>query len=400
MSKAIRTAAFAAISVLIVAGSGAARSALRETQTKEIPVTPGSRVAFDLESGGGIEILGADVTTAKVEYSVRADEADDLDIVVKAAGGGLEIRTDVKRRNAGHHGVDFRVTLPRKFDLELDSMGGGLTIENLDGTFSGKTMGGELVLRGVRGRARLTTMGGEIRLTDAELDGYLRTMGGEVLFRNVTGDVDGTSMGGLVRYENVKGRDGRYRAPERISDSGLTAKTVVLSTMGGGIDVDAAPEGAKVHTMGGPIRIVNAEKFVQATTMGGDMRIEVKGGWIDATTMAGDIDAVVESGFGDGDRGVSLESMHGDIVLTVPPGLALSFDLTIAYTKKSRQDFKIVSDFPLQEERTQEWEYPKRGGRGDGNARKYVYGTGTTGAGAVDVTIKTVNGDITIRKAR
>jgi len=116
--------------------------------------------------------------------------------------------------------------------------------------------------------------------------------------------------------------------------------------------------------------------------------------------MGGDITAAVEAGLGDGDQGVRLESMSGDIVLTIPAGLPLRFDLTIAYTKNSDQNYEIVSDFSLQEERTQNWEYPERGGRGDENARKYIYGRGSIGGGTIDVKIKTVNGNITIRKAR
>lgn len=396
--KTARSAALAVISAFLVLGS--AWPTAWETKTREIPVSAGGLLTVELEGGGDIEILGADVAAAKVEYSVRDDEADYYDIAVNPAKGGLEVRTEMRRRAHSLHGVDFKITLPKKFDVSLDSMGGGLTIENLEGTFSGKTMGGELVLRSVRGRARLTTMGGEITLTDSVLDGYLKTMGGAVLFRNVTGEVDGSSMGGLVRYENVKDRDGRYRGPERISDSGLTAKTIVLSTMGGRIDVDDAPEGAKVHTMGGPLRVVNARKFVQAKTMGGDIRIKVRDGWVEAVTMGGDITVDVEGGLGDGERGIRLESMSGDIELTVPAGLPLRFDLTIAYTRNSDQNFKIVSDFPLKEERTQNWEYPEHGGRGGGNARKYIYGKGTTGAGTINVRIETINGDITIRKAR
>ncbi len=207
-------------------------------------------------------------------------------------------------------------------------------------------------------------------------------------------------MGGLVRYENVKDSGGRYRAPERISESGLTAKTIVLSTMGGKIEVEEAPEGAKVHTMGGPVRVVNARKFVQAKTMGGDIRIKVKDGWVNATTMAGDITVDVENGLGGGDEGIRLESMYGDIVLTVPASLPLKLDLTIAYTKKSDQNYRIISDFPVQEERTQNWEFREGGGHGSENAWKYICGKGSAGGGTIDVKIKTVNGNITIRKGR
>ena len=76
-------------------------------------------------------------------------------------------------------------------DIDLDSMGGGLEIDGVDGKFTGKTMGGGITLTDVRGEARLKTMGGQIHLSDSELDGYLETMGGQVLFENVIGDVKG-----------------------------------------------------------------------------------------------------------------------------------------------------------------------------------------------------------------
>jgi hypothetical protein len=299
--KTARPAALAVISVFLALGS--ARPSAWETKTREIPVSPGGLLTIELEGGGDLEVLGADVAAARVEYSVRDDEADNYDIAVKPAKGGLEIRAELKRRADSLHGVDFKITLPKKFDVSLDSMGGGLTIESLERTFSGKTMGG-------------------------------------------------------------------------------------------GIDVDDAPEGAKVHTMGGPLRIVNARKFVEAKTMGGDIRIMVRDGWVDAVTMGGDITVDVAGGLGADDKGIRLESMSGDVELTVPAGLPLRFDLTIAYTRNSDQDYQIVSDFPLKEERTQEWDH------GRGTARKYIYGKGSAGAGTFPVRIETVNGDITIRKAR
>lgn len=108
-----------------------------------------------------------------MEYSIRADETGYYDIALNPKKGGLEIRTDLKRHVKSINGVNFEITLPKKFDVELDSMGGGLSIENLESLISGKTMGGELTLRGVRGRARLLTMGGDVTLTDSELDGSL-----------------------------------------------------------------------------------------------------------------------------------------------------------------------------------------------------------------------------------
>jgi DUF4097 and DUF4098 domain-containing protein YvlB len=301
--------------------------------------------------------------------------------------------TDPPERQKWHK-LALTIQVPRLCDVQFSSMGGSLKLVDLRGSFRGKTMGGELNLEKVQGNVSLTTMGGNITATDCDLDGKLSTMGGEAELRNVSGDVDASSMGGIVRYVNVRDRSGNLRAQSGLTVRGMTEKTVILSTMGGDIELKAAPEGATVKTMGGDIDIREAEQFVKATTMGGDIRVDVRNGWVELTTMAGNIETTVRESLGDSDNGIKLETMSGDVNVVVPAGLSLSFDLTIAYTRNSDQNYQIATDYGLKEERSADWD------NSQGSPRKTIRATGSVGGGHYPIKIKTINGNITVRQAR
>ena len=229
-AKTIRILFVGALLVAATAVAGA------ET-TREFPASAGGTLVLDLHAGGSVEITGDGGNAVVVSYSVSGSSAGECRVDFEETSGGLRIITDYERREGSHSStIRFDIRVPDRFDVELDSMGGPLSIDGVEGEFRGKTMGGPLTLHDVRGEARLTTMGGEIRLTDSELDGSLKTMGGEVLFENVIGDVKGSSMGGNVRYKNVQRRDGGIGSPARLSDSDeTTTDTVQISTMGGAI---------------------------------------------------------------------------------------------------------------------------------------------------------------------
>jgi len=356
---------------------------------REFPVASGGKLVLDLQTGGSVEIRGTGGSAISVRYTMEC--SPECEIEFSESGEGLEIATrfaEGGRRQSSD--VELEIEVPRYFDVDLDSMGGGLSIDGVEGRFTGKTMGGELTLHDVRGEAKLKTMGGEIRLTDSELDGKLETMGGRVLFENVLGDVEGSSMGGNVRYKNVQRRDGLLGSPARTGDEldEITAETVQISTMGGAIEIEDAPEGADLHTMGGDINVVDAVRFVRAKTMGGDIRIESVDGWVEATTMGGDVDVEVTGGGGD----LVLKSMTGDIVLVVPAGFGMDLDLEIAFTRNSRKEYRIDAPGIDSPTVTPEWDHDH------GTPRKYVRGSSSVNGGGNAVKISTVNGTITVRE--
>jgi hypothetical protein len=349
---------------------------------KEIETEPGKTLDLELSTGGDIEVSGWDKDLVSFVVHFRGDKEDYyVDVSERSSGIKVEVSYEGRGRNGG--GVSIDVKVPSKYNLELETMGGEIMLKNIEGTFSGETMGGEIELFHLKGEVDLTTMGGEIKVEDCDLDGQVKTMGGEVSLRDVIGDLDASTMGGEVSYRNVKSRDNREHAGE-----------VKISTMGGEIEVDDAPGGANVSTMGGEIRIRSAKKFVKAKTMGGEIKIDEIDGGVKATTMGGDVEVNMVGDPDQYDRDVFLSSMGGDIILTVPAGLSMDFDIELTITQRASDNYKIISDFPIDIENEDDSEDTDR------SARRTIYGKGKVAGGKNKIRIDTVNGDIIIKKGK
>jgi len=381
------------VAMIVAAGSSGKTAGNDEGRTYKFDVSSGQTIQFDFKSGGSANLVGWDKPEAQVTYS-QTGSGPKHNIQILQQGGGLLITSDSELHEGGSRNLEFQVRLPSRSNVSFESAGGNLQIMGLEGDITGNTMGGALNLSNVNGTITFKTMGGQIDVISSALDGSVITMGGTVYLKDVTGDLDAKSMGGNVRFENVRGRDGKLRAPGGVSGGGLAQETVTISTMGGDIDVDVAPVGALLNTMGGDIVVESASGFVKAETMGGNIDLHVVDGSIDATTMAGKINVEVEKGLGDSKDGVKLSSCCGDIDLTVPADLSMSLDLTIKYTKNSSQDFEIKSDFPVQIERSQDWDYS------NGSPRKRIRATGQVAGGKYPIVIETINGDVRVMKAK
>ena len=345
---------------------------------REFQVKPGQDLRLNLKTGGDVTIEGWDKQAVQIDGSITGRDEDDFDIEVNQTPSGIEVRTRYTGRSRNvHSDGEFNIRVPSKFNVDIDSMGGSVTIRNVEGRFEGSTMGGSLDLSQLKGRISLQTMGGDVTLTRSHLDGEVSTMGGEVLLDDVSGGVTGSSMGGKVIQKNM---------------SGTSTGEVRMSTMGGELNVKEAPAGAVLNTMGGDIHIGTAKSHVQAKTMGGDIRIDSIDGWVDAETMGGDVHVRMIGDPSKGKRDVELTSLGGDIELTVPQNLAATFDLELAYTKGKSGRYTIQSDFPVETEESKEWEYE------DGSPRKYIHGAGKVGSGQHRVRIRTINGNIILKK--
>jgi hypothetical protein len=79
-------------------------------------------------------------------------------------------------------------------------------------------------------------------------------------------------------------------------------------------------------------------------------------------------------------------------VIELPAGFAGRFDLETGYTENFEHRTVIESDWALEHSETDRWD------RRQGTPRKYVRARGTVGTGGGLVRVRTVNGDITIRR--
>ncbi len=343
---------------------------------REFKTSSGKELKVSLIHGGSINVDGWDKEAIQVTAKIRGREIDDDDIKFRQHGGGLDITVNPRYHSRG---VELFIRVPEKYNLDLETMGGDISVSNVQGEIEGKTMGGDLDFKDIKGELQFTTMGGDITMKNSEVDGNAKTMGGDLEFINVHGDIRANTMGGDIMMHNTASFKGK---PSELD----------LSTMGGEIEVDEALLGLKAETMGGDIKIGKAANFLKVKTMGGEISVKEIDGWVEATTMGGDVSIVMTGDADKGDRHVTLSSMGGEIDLTLPSGISANFDIELTYTKSSHRDYRIKSDFPLEIDEDEDWDYD------NGDPRKVIRGTGKTGGGKHDIRIETINGNVTIRK--
>ena len=195
-----------------------------------------------------------------------------------------------------------------------------------------------------------------------------------------------------------------------ISDSGA----VSITRMGGEIDVDDAPHGASLSTMGGDIHIKSVASFAHVKTMGGNIDIDKANGSVDAVSMGGNIvidkaGGAVKASTNGGNvtvhlvagaddpssaqhHDVELTSNGGNIELTVPENFPMDVQVTLAYTKTATKAYRIEDNIGLTQHTSSNWD------DSEGTPRKYIRAQGVAGNGSNHVVIKTINGDVIVRR--
>lgn len=352
---------------------------------KQFKTAMGKTLKMDLQIGSTIKITGWDKEEIDAKVYSDGRYAKDCQVDFEENSDGVVINAEYKggKKSKINSDLRFEIKVPKKFQLNMDTMGGGITISDVEGQISGVTKGGSLSLNNLKGDLSLKTMGGSIELTNSDVDGTVSTMGGNVLISDVKGNVKGSTMGGNVTYKNVTRRDAAEESKE-----------VVISSMGGSIDVDNAPNGANVSTMGGDIEVGSVKQYIKAKTMGGDIKIKEADGSVDATTMGGTIDVKLIAGTNESNHDVKLSSMSGDITLYVPANFSMDVNISSVFEEGQTHEPRIISDFDLNI-KTKDL----ADSDGDRNPdKKQLTGTGSFNGGKNHIQIKNVNGDIYLKK--
>jgi len=336
---------------------------------RRVPVEDGQRLEVDLRSGGRLSIRGGD-GHAVVVCVDRDPGADGVEVIVERTSQGALLRSASRRKEWADARFELSVTVPRRFDVQLRSAAGRVTLDGVSGTFRGSILSGDLQLRNLVGTLELTTFAGTVQVSASRLTGQASTYAGDVL---IDGDVEGPFRGSSLAGKVV-----------RRSSHALT-----ISSMGA-LDVAEAPNGAELDTTAGEIRVRSATDHVKARTDAGDITLDRVDGWVDAFTSAGDIDVRTAGDPARGRRDVTLETKSGSIHLTVSARLAMSVDVELTYTRNSRRDYRVRSDLPLAIVEPTGWE------TADGVPRKVIRAQVRRGDGTHRIVLRATNGDITL----
>jgi beta-lactamase regulating signal transducer with metallopeptidase domain len=166
------------------------------------------------------------------------------------------------------------------------------------------------------------------------------------------------------------------------------SRTIVIDKDGGDIRLSDVPDGAHVATGGGTIIIGRSSGRVMAETGGGNITIDAAEGAAKVTTGAGNVTITT---VGKDAHSVDVRSGTGGVLLQLPKEANATLDLETAYTNEKKPS-KIISDWPVTVTVSPDWD------SSHGTPRKYVRVQQDIGKGGSVIRVRTVNGNIELKR--
>ena len=198
-----------AIAINAYAGSG-----LRDEITDSFGVKPGGTLNFDSDLAN-VEITTSDSETLRADFTREfrvssTQEADALrqKLDVQMTKADNDVKITVRWTGSRHDRelqkvrVNFRIAMPRKFNLDLRTVGSG-KIGDIDGTVKAVMRGGSVQFHNVTGAATVRTDGGSISIRDIGGSFEAIANGGSVGAGRVTGKATVRANGGSVEIDEA-----------------------------------------------------------------------------------------------------------------------------------------------------------------------------------------------------
>ncbi len=260
-----------ALSWVVNHGGVAVRASVEGNIQKTFSVQPGGRLTMDV-SPGSIEVrttgdsqIAVDVFR-KVGWAGESRAEDILrqhEVNFEQQGNNLFIRA--KSPNEGFKfwrranlQVRYVISIPKEFNVDLKTSGGGIRVDDLrgearvktsggglqfgkiEGPIIGNTSGGGISLAGCNGKVEVKTSGGGIEIGPGSGDLSAETSGGGITIADFAGDVFARTSGGAIRAKHIKGAIDAETSggPIVATLSSQPKKDCRLHTSGGGITID------------------------------------------------------------------------------------------------------------------------------------------------------------------
>ena len=250
------------LTTLLLAGVLIAPSTLARTINESFNVDAGGELYLKTTSGR-IDVETHSSNEVLVEVDISGSRADEFEVTFDQSGDDVSVIGEYDGGNGWGWGrnlkVEFTITVPEEYNVDVNTAGGAITVEDLIGNIEADTSGGSIKIGRVRGDVKVHTSGGSIRTEEVEGqidantsggsihvefakqltdDAGLYTSGGSItayLPDDIAIDIDASTSGGSVKSE--------------FDVNGTVKKRRISGTINGG-----GPE-LKLRTSGGTVRI-------------------------------------------------------------------------------------------------------------------------------------------------
>ncbi|HOY44943.1 MAG TPA: DUF4097 family beta strand repeat-containing protein [bacterium] len=290
VTKFLRITGLLAIAGLVIIVP--ARADIERPVTRSYQISPGGWLRIDADLGTIQVNSGAsdelEITVLEIMNTSSEKEADrilkDLKLGFIQEGGELRVTARYNRSGLLDWGgrrlkLRFNATVPARFNLDLHTSGGSITVGDLEGEVLAKTSGGSLSFGRIIGPVKAKTSGGSIKLAGGRGDADLITSGGSISIGSVEGAVAARTSGGGISLGSATGRAQLATSGGSISVDAVKG-AIEASTSGGGITaaITAQPQQpCRLATSGGSIKVHLAPDLrldINASTSGGHVHSE------------------------------------------------------------------------------------------------------------------------------
>ena len=382
-------------SLVLLLGFVTNASAASDDIEQEFQVGPGGTLTLESDAGA-IEIKTWDENRVRVRvrnpggFEVDMDQSgNDVNVVADSSGGLFGLR----RSN-----ISFAVDVPIAYNVELDTGGGSIDVDDINGEVEADTSGGSIRVGVVTGGdVTVDTSGGRIDIEKVDGDVVADTSGGSIDIGDVTGDVRADTSGGRITIANVQGNinadtsGGNIEVGEgggsvQLDTSGGSIRAgwaqgpILADTSGGNINLAGSATSVYANTSGGNITIDGSEGPVEADSSGGNITVNNARSAVKADTSGGRIEVEITATSGSIDGSIDLDTSGGDITLSIPSNLTATVRADLEVSRRSRGDYRIYTDFPLSVQDD------------DGD----IIGRGDINGGGSPISLRTTNSDIYI----
>lgn len=272
-SNHVRLLLFAAFSISLFTAFLSADAADEPYLAKEFTLEGVGNL--DVETAGGsIQVLAQEGNRVRVEMylqvngeKIAAGDAEGSEILehytIDISQSGNTISAVARKKDntkfwgKNHPSISFTILAPKTISSNLNTSGGSISLDGVEGTHSVKTSGGSLSFKNMNGKVEGHTSGGSIEIANYTGSLNAHTSGGTINMNDSKGELRVQTSGGSINLDNVQGSIDASTSGGSINATLLTLdKQVKLHTSGGnikavlpsGVGLDLDLQGEKVTT--------------------------------------------------------------------------------------------------------------------------------------------------------
>jgi hypothetical protein len=232
---------------------------------KSFRVSPGGQLTLSSDIGNvEIKTDNSDTINVEIKRRFRVDNrqaADELlrNLTVDMSQSGDDVRVIVKlvddnnETNRRKIQMDFRVSMPHNFNLELRTAGNA-NIGNVQGTVTAATAGGSLIIGNVNGPVTAQSGGGSLTIGNVGGDLHACSGGGSIIVGHINGRARASVGGGSLTTGNVGGDLHACSAGGSIIVGRINGR-VTASAAGGSVLIEEAIDASEVTASGGFVKV-------------------------------------------------------------------------------------------------------------------------------------------------